>query len=108
MDFDGQTTLYVSDEDAGKMVREEPYNGKLVVTMHAVKLNQDPSWQDWIARELDRFMREHHLSRLEAYWNAVPPLEGRDGRRSDSDHDERNLHDGTEATYQEAESPDGP
>lgn len=73
--MNGQTELYVSDETEGKRVICEPYEGKLVVTAHAAKLNDDPEWPDKIAYALDRFMRENHLSRIEAYWNAVPPEE---------------------------------
>lgn len=77
MQFDGQSTLCVTDKDGHQVIRE-PYDGKLVVTAHAVEMNDDPGWPDEICRQLERFMREHKLSRLEAYWNAVPPLdEGR-------------------------------
>jgi len=83
MDFDGQITLYISDE-RGHVVKQERYDGKLVVTAHATLLDPDPDWPDNVARELDMFMRYHNLSRLEAYWNAVPPFpEGCDDRRDE-------------------------
>jgi len=73
MELNGHIEMYASDETTGKHVVREPYDGKLVVTAHATRMSDDPGWPDEIARALDRFMREHKLSRLEAYWNAVPP-----------------------------------
>lgn len=72
MELNGHTEVFVSDETNGKQVIRELYDGKLVVTAHATRLSDDPNWADDLTRSLDQFMREHHLSRLEAYWNAVP------------------------------------
>lgn len=71
-DFKGQTELFITDADEGDVVLREPYSGRLVVTAHATSMLQDP---DELTRQLDRWMRDNHLSRVEAYWNVVPPEE---------------------------------
>lgn len=73
MELNGHTEVFVSDEAQGKHVIRELYDGKLVVTAHCTRFVDDPNWADDLTRKLDRFMRDNHLSRLEAYWNAVPP-----------------------------------
>lgn len=68
-DFDGQTVIYTTDPKEGDSVIREPYAGKLVLTAHSTRVHEDP---DELTRQLDRWMRDNHLSRVEAYWNAVP------------------------------------
>jgi hypothetical protein len=76
MEVDGQTEVKAVDTTTGEhLVLRAPYDGKLVVTAHATRIEPDPNWPDDMTRELERFMRDHNLSRLEAYWNAVPPEE---------------------------------
>ena len=74
MKMSGQVELYVAKT---KQAIQQPYDGKLVATFHATEIDDDPeaaaAWADDVAYKLDCFMREHNLSRLEAYWNAVPP-----------------------------------
>ena len=76
MDLNGQVELHAEQRD-GKLSLQQPYDGKLVATFHATQVDDDPEaaavWADDVAHKLDRFMRDHNLSRLEAYWNAVPP-----------------------------------
>lgn len=69
-DFDGQTELFITDPDEGGAVIRQPYEGKLVLTAHSTSMQFDP---EKLTRQLDRWMRDNHLSRVEAYWNAVPP-----------------------------------
>ena len=75
MDLNGQVELH-ADRPCGKLSLQLPYDGKLVATFHATQVDDDPeaaaAWADEIAHKLDSFMREHKLSRLECYWNAVP------------------------------------
>jgi hypothetical protein len=70
----GQTVLYLTNSQ-GHSILQQPYSGRLVVTAHATHEDADPYWADDITRRLESFMREHGLSRIEAYWNAVPPPE---------------------------------
>lgn len=74
-DFDGQTTVYTTDPEEGDSVIREPYSGKLVLTAHSTREQRDP---DELTRQLDAWMRANHLSRVEAYWNAIPQDGGDD------------------------------
>lgn len=67
-DFAGQTEIFVS-EDGEHTVVCEPYEGKLVLTAHSTTEQLDPHE---ITRQLDRWMRDNNLSRVEAYWNSIP------------------------------------
>jgi hypothetical protein len=78
MKLNGQVEAYVSDPQQGKHVLRQPYDGKLVATLHTTLLVEggEEEWAEWadeLTRKLDRFMRDNNLSRLECYWNAVPP-----------------------------------
>jgi hypothetical protein len=75
--FGGQTECYSSDPVEGHGVYRAPYEGKLVLTVHSTVEQEDP---DQLARELEQWMRDNHLSRVNAFWNAVPP-EGDDEQR---------------------------
>lgn len=76
-DVKGQFTFKVTNQNGEHDMVCEPYSGLLVVEAHAVREHDptDPWWADNITRALDDFMRKNGLSRLEAYWNAVPPEE---------------------------------
>jgi len=68
-DFKGQIEVRYQDaENAG--VEMSSYDGKLVLTAHSTVVQPDP---EGLIRQLDRWMRDNNLSRVEAYWNAVPP-----------------------------------
>lgn len=73
-DFDGQIECYSSDLVEGHGVYRAPYEGKLVLTAHSTVQQVDP---DKLVRELEQWMRDNRLSRVHAYWNAIPP-EGND------------------------------
>jgi hypothetical protein len=73
MEHGGHTEMFFTTQDGDHLTMQTRYSGKLVVTAHAVGGDVDPGFADNIAFKLDRFMRDHRLSRLEAYWNAVPP-----------------------------------